>query len=105
MQLFHHSGFEPFADDPDEAGVGNAKLQHFDQPVVVDVVKEPPDVRFDDPPVFPVMLGLAQFLGGRSRTASGTVSDAFVGEVVFPDGFEDHPHGLLHDFVFQHGDA
>ena len=105
LQLFHHSGLEPFADNPDQAFVGNAFFQHFHQPVVIDVVEEPPDVRLDDPPVFPVMERVAQFLGGLSRTASGPVSDAFVGEVVFPDGLEDHPHGLLRDFVFQHGDA
>ena len=72
---------------------------------MIDVIKEPPDVRFDDPPVFPVMERLAQFLGGPARSAPRPVADAFLGEVVFPDGFEDHPHGLLHDFVFQHGDA
>ena len=40
-----------------------------------------------------------------ARTASGPVADAFVDEVGFPDGFQNHLHGLLHDLVFQHGDA
>jgi hypothetical protein len=47
VQLFHHSGFEPFADDPDQASVGNALLQHLDQPAVADVIEEPPDVGVD----------------------------------------------------------
>jgi hypothetical protein len=105
FQLFHHSGFQPFADNTDQAAVGNAFFQHFNQPVVIDVIKEPSDVRFDDPPVFAIMKRLPQFLGGEAWTASGAVSDAFVSEVVFPYRFKDHPHSLLHNLIFQHGDA
>jgi len=56
---------------------------------MIDVVKEPSDVRFDDPPVFPVIERFAEFLGRVARTAFGPVSDAFVGEVVFPAGLEE----------------
>ena len=104
-QLVHHSGLEPFADDPDQASVGNALFQHLHKPVVIDVIKEPFDVRFDDPSMCPVVQRFSQLLSGFARAAARTVTDAFVNEVVFPDGFEDHLHGLLHDFIFQHGDA
>ena len=67
---------------------------------MIDVIKEPPDVRLDDPPVLPIIERFAQFLGGLARAALRPVSDAFVGEVVFPNGFEDHPHGLLYYLIF-----
>ena len=100
LQFIHHSGLEPFANDSDQATIGDALFEHPNQPVVINVIKEPFDVRFDDPSVLPIIERFAQFLSGLARSAPWPVSDAFVFEVVFPNRFKDHLHGLLYDLVF-----
>jgi len=99
-QLFHHSGLEPFADDSNQASVGNALLQHANQPAVINVIKETLDVRFDNPPVLPIVEDLPEFLGRVARTTSGPIADAFVDEVGFPNGLQNHLHCLLYNLVF-----
>ena len=75
------------------------------QPTVFNVFEKAPDVSLDDPPVFPAVEGNSQVLTGLARPYPTTVSDAFIDEVRFPDRFKDHLDGLLHNLVFQHGNA
>ncbi len=42
---FHNGGPQPLLYQPENPGVADAQDQHFHQPVMLDVVKEPADVR------------------------------------------------------------
>ena len=71
LNFFHHSGLEPFADHSDQAPIGDALFEHAHQPVVIDVLKEAPDVRFDDPAVVPIVERFAEFLARVARLRPG----------------------------------
>lgn len=103
--FFQHSGFEPLHDQGDEPPVRDAFFEHAHQPVVIHVIKEAPDIGFHDPAMVPGLEGFAQVQTTLARAPSRPVADALIMKVRFPDTFQDHLHGLLHDLVFKYGDS
>ena len=51
--VLHHPGPEPFADQPQDNGVGDAMGHHLPQPVVIDACEVPANVRLEDVLHFP----------------------------------------------------
>ena len=85
--FFHHSGFEPFHDQGNEATIRDAFFEHSHQPVVIHVIKEASDISFYDPAIAPALEGFAQVQAGLARSLTRSIADAFIIEVRFPDAF------------------
>ena len=76
-------------------------LQKLHQPFVADVVKEAPDVRIDDPVHFPLRDAHVQGVQGPVPASSRTKAVTEPQKVLFVDAFQDRPHRLLDNLVFQ----
>ena len=69
---------------------------------MVDVIKEAPDIGLHDPAIGSAVESLREFPAGLACANPSAVSDALVVKIRFPDRFQEHLDGLLHNLVFQH---
>ncbi len=103
LHVLQHPRLQPFQDQSCKCPVGDAFVQHPDQPVVIHVVKETRDVRVYHPPEWSELQPEREFPDGISRAAFRPVGKAVPVELRFVDGLKDHLRRVLHDLVLQHG--
>src|SRR6266566_1687495 len=86
--MLHQSCFEEAFDEFQESLVGNTFCQALQQNIMLDIVKGPFNVSFNDPEVFAAIVDVA-IEGGDTihRLASWPKAIGAVEEVAFPDRF------------------
>ena len=103
--FFHHSRFQPAADQDDHSPVSNPVVQKAGHPLVVEVVEEPLQIGVQQP-VDPLGVRRHQHrVGGLQRTSIGSKPVAETLEVAFIDAFQHQRRGPLDDLVFQRGNS
>ena len=99
LPVFHHPGFQPFADQADHAAVADPMLDKTDQPIVVDRIEKPGNVGVQ----YPVHPGVADPDGERvqriMRTASGPEPIREPEEIFLVDRVQHLDHRTLDDLV------
>src|SRR2546425_6107202 len=101
VAFFRHSGLQPFLDQPQYPRIGHTVLDKLQQPFVVQVVEEPPNIRIQHPVH---SLSLNSHRQRIQRIVLASPWPESVGEsqkVLFVDPIEDDHHGPLDNFVFQ----
>src|SRR5208283_2601997 len=86
---------------PQDAEVGNAMLHELDQPIFVEVVKEPSDIGVQNVVHLLLQERVRQRIQRLMLAASRTKTIREAEKVLFVDLVEDGDHGLLDDLVFQ----
>jgi site-specific DNA recombinase len=98
--FLHHPCVEPFLDQPQDAGIGNAMLHELDQPTLVEVVEKSSDVGIKNVVHLLLQERVRQRIQ-RLMLAAPRAKPVREAEKVFlVDLIEDGSHGLLDKFVF-----
>jgi site-specific DNA recombinase len=101
LAVLHHSGFQPFLDQPQDAGIGHAMLDELDQPAFVESVEKAADVGVQHIVHLLLQERVGQRIQSIMRTAPRAKSIREAEKVLLVDLVEDGAHGMLDDLVFQ----
>src|SRR5271166_2864601 len=99
--FLHHPSVEPFLDQSQDAGVGNAMLHELDHPTFVEVIEKSSDVGIKNVVHFLLQERVRQRIQRLMLAAPRAKPIREAEKVFLVNLVEDSDHGLLDNFVLQ----
>jgi site-specific DNA recombinase len=101
LPFLHHSGFQPFLDEPQNARIGYAMLNHFHHPPMIDIVEKSTDVCVQHIVHLLLRQRYRQRIQRLMLAAPRTEPIGESQKVFLVNLIEDGRHGQLDKFVLQ----